>query len=122
LQCIPTAKLVLCFETLNLIWTVFIEVTDGNISHFSTTADGQNIVKPVVCITCVIPGLNASWNTLLFLEVLLLTADKHDNAFRYAASTLFVLFYTTTGEKSFYRTYIAKPEAYSLNNMRTDRC
>jgi len=34
--------------------------------------------------------------------------------------TSFILFCTTIEEKSFYRTYIAKPDAYSLNNMRTD--
>jgi hypothetical protein len=68
--------------------------------------------------------LNASWNELLLLEVLFLTAGKHDNALKYAASFLhlFYSFYTTIEEKSFYRIYIAKPDAYSLNNMRFDRC
>jgi hypothetical protein len=57
------------------------------------------------------------------LEVLVLTAGKHDNALKYAASFLYlILFYTTIEEKSFCRTYIAKPDAYSLNNMRSDRC
>lgn len=60
---------------------------------FATTANGQNIVKPVVYTTCVILGLNAGWNVLLLLEVLFLTAGKHDNAFKYAASFLY-LFYS----------------------------
>jgi hypothetical protein len=55
---------------------------------FSTIAVGQHIVKPLVYITCVIPGWNASWNILLLLAVLFLTAGKHDNAFKYAASFL----------------------------------
>jgi len=60
---------------------------------FSTSADGQNIVKPIDYITCVTPGLIASWNILLLLELLFLTAGKHDNAFKYAARFLY-LFYS----------------------------
>lgn len=60
---------------------------------FSTIAVGQHIVKPLVYITCVMLGWNASWNILLLLAVLFLTAGKHDNAFKYAASFLW-LFYS----------------------------